>query len=97
MSATVALQSIFLLVARYNMAAAARFMIDIELEDNCTLERAIVLINRYWRDNLARCQRDTMDARTYLIDDCSFEDWLSLFERGVIPELLISDRPCHPV
>ena len=96
MSAQVVVQSMYLLVARYDAGKAARFMLDFRLEESCTMNRCIVLINRYWRDVLAQSPHDTSEARTYLVDDCCVEEWLGLFERGVIPVLVTSVSPCKP-
>lgn len=88
MSAHVAVQTVFLTLSRYDSVLATNFMLQFQLEDGCTLERAIVLLNRHWRDVLGQQPRNTMEARSFLVDACSLPEWVSLFERGVIPELL---------
>lgn len=91
MSAHVAVQSVYLLLSKYNIGVAAQFMLDFKLESDCTLERAIILLNRHWRDVLAQRPYDTLQVRTYLVDDCSLPEWLRLFERGVLPTLVAAE------
>ncbi len=79
--------AVFMLVSRVDTLAAGRFRMEFQLEEECDIRRAMVLVNRYWRDYLARLPSDTMHARSFLLDDAPFNEWLSLFERGILPEL----------
>lgn len=88
MSAMLAVQTVFQTLSRHDSSLAAYFMLEFRLEDGCSLERAIVLLNRYWRDYLGRLPNNTMDARTYLVDECTLPEWIRLFETGVLPVVL---------
>lgn len=54
------------------------------------------LINRYWRETLGLYKENTLQVRQCLIDSGSFEDWLRLFEQGVIPCVLRNTLPKMP-
>jgi len=90
MTANVVVQSVYQLLSRHSIQLATQFMLEFQLEPECSTERAIVLVNRHWRDVLAKRPYSTMEVRTYLVDDCPLLEWVSLFERGVLPELLRS-------
>lgn len=42
------------------------------------------LINRYWRQEIGLYPENTINVRSYLIDQGEFSDWLRLFEEGVV-------------
>ncbi len=88
MHANAATQAMYLLLSRYSVIAAVKFWNECHVPFGCDAARAVVLINRYWRDVLGAQDHCTREARSYLIDDCPFHEWLSLFERGVIPEIV---------
>lgn len=45
-------------------------------------------LNTFWRIELARLPRDTMEAREALIDNVSGSEWLELFEQYVAPTVV---------
>lgn len=52
------------------------------------------LLNRYWRLQLIGVDTESsLDARSHLIDDIPNEDWLRLFQEGVLPFIL---KHCLP-
>lgn len=51
------------------------------------------LINRYWREILGLMQEDTLQERQCLIDQGPIDDWLRLFEQGVIPCVMRNIQP----
>ncbi len=51
------------------------------------------LINRYWRDVIGLYNESTLDVRQCLIDHGSIDDWLRLFEQGVIPCIIRNTQP----
>lgn len=51
------------------------------------------LINRYWRDIIGLFPENTLQVRQCLIDSGSFDDWLRLFETGVIPCVIRNIQP----
>ncbi len=81
-------QAVCELLIAHQSAALSAFETQCVLPHPCTDAEAIGLINQFWRDLLGRQPRDTMEARSYLLDECCPEEWLSLFERGVLPEVL---------
>ncbi len=84
--------AVYSLLSRHCVVEASRFLIEFKGEPGCTIDREMVLINRYWRDALSRRECDSMEARSYLVDGCVFEEWVSLFERGVVG-LILRSRP----
>lgn len=46
------------------------------------------LINRYWREVIGMYPENTLSVRECLIDTGHIEDWIRLFETGVIPCIL---------
>ena len=51
------------------------------------------LINRYWRQEIGLYNENTIAIRQYLIDQGSINDWLRLFEQGVIPCVIRNIQP----
>ena len=51
------------------------------------------LINRYWRENIGLLPENTLQVRQCLIDQGPIEDWLRLFEQGVIPCVMRNIQP----
>lgn len=53
------------------------------------------LINRFWHHEIGQYNEDTLRVRHCLIDQGSVEDWLRLFEQGVIPCILRNTVAIH--
>ena len=70
-----------------NCAVASHFDSTCHVPEAASEQEAIALVNCFWRDLLGRQPYDTMEARSFLVDDCSFDEWMSLLERGIIPEV----------
>lgn len=51
------------------------------------------LINRYWRELLGLLPENTLQVRQCLIDQGPIDDWLRLFEQGVIPCVMRNIQP----
>ncbi len=51
------------------------------------------LINRYWREVVGMYPENTLHVRQCLIDHGSIDDWLRLFEQGVIPCVMRNIQP----
>ncbi len=81
------LQCVYTLLAKYSVPIAVKFSQTCPLPPDLPEADSIRAINQYWRDTLARFPRDTMVARSYLVDVCQLDEWISLLERGVIPEI----------
>lgn len=51
------------------------------------------LINKALRTLIAGYGVDTIEIRTYLIDDGNIDDWARLFEEGVLPCMIANNSP----
>lgn len=81
-------QVVHSLLTKHSPTAADSFQSDCQVGVKASESDSIAVINQYFRDVLGAKPRDTMEARTYLVDDCCLKEWLSLLERGVIPEVV---------
>lgn len=80
-------EAVYQLLITKNCAVAPYFMDTCQVPSESTERVAISIINQFWRDLLGRQPHDTMEARSFLVDDCNFNEWLSLLERGILPEV----------
>ncbi len=51
------------------------------------------LINRFWREFIGLMPENTFQIRQCLIDQGPIDDWLRLFEQGVIPCVMRNIQP----
>lgn len=76
-------------IAHYSMECADRFRIHyLNSIFTDTTESEIVLINRFWRLQLARLNVPTYEERMCLADNGDFNLWLVQFRRYILPTII---------
>lgn len=65
--------------------AAEQFAADTRPLEGASASDQVVFLNRYWRRRLAGMKTDTISAREALLDNCTPDEWCSLFTRYVLP------------
>lgn len=81
------LQAVCDLLQKHNSTYVETLIATCRIDDGLSVGESIAIINQHFRDLLGAKPRNTMEARSYLVDDCSLTEWLSLLERGVIVEI----------
>ena len=77
---------IYTALAGRDVDCAWRFLHDYKEPNSHNLNDHIREVNRYWRQQFANVDMiDTIEIRSYLIDDILLEDWLRLFAQNVAP------------
>lgn len=61
--------------------------------DSATQEEQIQAQNRFWRIQLSRLKKNTIDERECLADDVGYQAWLRDFRKGVLPTILEYNLP----
>jgi len=65
--------------------AALRFQTDVQGFSHDPAAQQVILLNRYWRRQLAALPENTIDAREALLDGITVMEWTRLFVRHVLP------------
>lgn len=83
------------LLEKHGHPASREWEASVHQDAFISLDRGVqrFLINRYWRDTIGLFSENTLQVRQCLIDSGSFEDWLRLFETGVIPCVIRNIQP----
>lgn len=80
--------AVYQLLAQHDIQKAVRFHLLFKEQDQIDVERQIVLMNRFWRDELAGLPISTLEVRRFLIDASTLNQWLALFTKSVLPTIL---------
>ncbi len=86
-------QVIYHLIAEQNPYSATRWLDTAPVIKRQSLHEQVVLINRYWREELGMLTIDTTKLRLQLSDDTEPNAWLSNFEQYLIPFILTYHLP----
>lgn len=77
-------QQVANILARFDPTTAKRWLDMYPDQPLLPIEQQMAAINNFWRLQLGLCNDTvTIEIREHLLDRCSVEDWLRLFEERV--------------